>query len=289
MTNDQKEKFHLAELQNNIYAYWMILSIMKISAVFCYPMFSELQVENVLDLMERDFKSTQALLYLFGMLYCLLKYDKDNIYAKMLLKKRHLNRICNIYILDHNYNPNLNEALNMVMYYLHKRCDDFEKCQEIAGCSLDNQIFERRKTSWVHKFATFSFEEPEETLTEDQKRHNRVYLLWRALKPFHASNDDSDEDSNDTDNDTASNRDSNDDSLSEASSVSDNIVSSDSEDGAGHHFFRKSSDYGENDSNSDLSEASSMSEDSEEDARSSCYADSDSEDTEDAQQPLCRT
>jgi len=262
---------------------------MKYSAVLLHPMFSELQVENVLDLMERDFKSTQALLYLFGMLYCLLKYDESNIYAEMLLKKRHLNRICNIYILDHNYNPNLNEALNMVMYYLHEECDDLEKCQKIAGCSLDNQIFKRRKTSWVDKFATFSFEEPEETLTEDQKRHNRVYLHWRGLKPFHASNDDSDEDSNDTDNDTASNQDSNDDSLSEASSVSDNIVSSDSEDGAGHHFFRRSSDYGENDSNSDLSEANSMSKDSEEDARSSCYADSDSEDKEDAQQPLCRT
>jgi len=91
MTNDQKENFHLAELQNNIYAYWLILTIMKISAVFYYPMFSELQVENVLDRMEMDFKSTQAPLYLFGMLYCLLKYDKDNIYSKMLSKTRHLN------------------------------------------------------------------------------------------------------------------------------------------------------------------------------------------------------
>ena len=282
MTNYQKEKFHLAELQNNIYAYWMILSIMKISAVFCYPMFSELQVENVLDLMERDFKSTQALLYLFGMLYCLLKYDKDNIYARMLLKIKHLNRISKIYILDHNYNPNLNEALNKVMYYLHKKCDDLEKCQKIAGCSLDNQIFERHKTSWVDKFATFSFEEPEETLSEDHKRYNRENLRWRGLKPFHASNDDSDENSNDTDNDTVSSRDSNNDSLSEASSVSDQIDSSDSEDGAGHHFFRRSSDYGENDSNSDSSETSSISEDREEDARSSCCADSDSEDKEDA-------
>jgi len=282
MTNDQKDNFHLAELQNNIHAYWMILTIMKYSAVLLHPMFSELQVENVLDLMERDFKSTQALLYLVGMLYCLLKYDRENIYAKMLLKTRHLNRLIKIYILDHKYNPNLNEALNMVMYYLHEKCDDLEKCGEIAGCSLDNQIFERRKTSWVHKFATFSVEEPEETLSEHQKRHNLVYLRWKGLKPFHALNDDSDEDSDDSDNDTASNRDSNDDSLSEASSVSDNIVSSDSEDGAGHHFSRRSSDYGDNDSNSDLSEASSMSEDSEEDARSSCYADSDSEDKEDA-------
>ena len=29
MTNDQKDKFHLAELQNNIYAYWIILTIIK--------------------------------------------------------------------------------------------------------------------------------------------------------------------------------------------------------------------------------------------------------------------
>jgi len=62
----------------------------------------------------------------------LLKYDEYNIYAEMLLKKRHLNRICNIYILDHNYNPNLSEALNMVMYYLHEECDDLEKCQKIV-------------------------------------------------------------------------------------------------------------------------------------------------------------
>ena len=96
MTNDQKENFHLAELQNNIYAYWLILTIMKISAVFYYPMFSELQVENVLDLMERDVKSTQALLYLFGILYCLLKNDKENMYAVIMLKSKNIDRILRI-------------------------------------------------------------------------------------------------------------------------------------------------------------------------------------------------
>ena len=38
MTNDQNDKFHLAELQNNIYAYWMILTIIKAplySAIRC--------------------------------------------------------------------------------------------------------------------------------------------------------------------------------------------------------------------------------------------------------------
>jgi len=115
-----------------------------------------------------------------------------------------------------------------------------------------------------------------------RKHDNLVCLRWSGLKPFHASNDDSDEDSNETDsNDTLSDKDSNDDSLSEMSAFSDNIVSSDSEDGAGHHFFRKASDYGENDANSDFSEGSSIIEDREDDARSLCYADSGSEDKED--------
>jgi hypothetical protein len=97
------------------------------------------------------------------------------------------------------------------------------------------------------------------------------------MQDFYASNDDSDEDSNETDNDTVSDRDSNGDSFSEASDVSDNIVSSDSEDGAGHHVFRNASEHGD----SDFSEASSSSEDREDDARSSCYDDSGSEDRED--------
>jgi len=110
-------------------------------------MFSELQVENVLDLMERDFKSTQALLYLFGILYCLLRYDKDNIYAKILSKTRNLNRIVEIYVLDHNYNPNFKEVVNIVMYYLYDKCDDSEKREKISGSSIDDQIFDSHKTA----------------------------------------------------------------------------------------------------------------------------------------------
>ena len=128
-------------------SYRVLLVIIKRSVVFYYPMFSELQVENVLDLMERDVKSTQALLYLFGILYCLLRYDKNNIYAKILWKTRNLNRIIEIYILDHNYNPNFKKAVNIVMYYLYEKCDDSEKREKISGSSIDDQIFDSHKTA----------------------------------------------------------------------------------------------------------------------------------------------
>jgi len=53
MTDDQKDNFHLAQLKNNIYAYWMILNIIK-PPFMVNPRFTALQVEIVLDLIERD-------------------------------------------------------------------------------------------------------------------------------------------------------------------------------------------------------------------------------------------
>ena len=107
MSDDQKEKLHLAELQDNIYAYWMILDLIPLISssmriyyfaptFFDLPRLSEFQIENVIDLIERDFKSTQALLYLFGILYCLLKNDKENMYAVIMLKSKNIDRILRI-------------------------------------------------------------------------------------------------------------------------------------------------------------------------------------------------
>jgi len=216
----------------------------------------------------------------------LLEHDENKFYAAIMMKRNNIDQIIQIYSMEHSYNPSLKEVMNNVMYSLYSQSDSPQLCNKILNSSSERGIFDTRRTSWQDKFLIFRFEEPEEILYGYQEHKRSVYDRWSRLKPFHPSNDDSDEDSNDTDHDTVSDRDSNDDSLSEFSAVSDNIVSSDSEDGAGptrgplvgHHFFRKSNDYGD----SDFSEASSISEDREDDARSACYEDTDSGHKEDA-------
>jgi len=284
MSDDQKKSLHLAELQNNIHAYWMILDLIR-PTFFELPRILEYHIEIVIDRIERDFESTQALLYLFGILICLLSNDKEKLYAAIMLKSKNIDPILRIYSMDHKKNQSLNEVMNEVVYKLYSASDSLEVRNKIIHSSRDLNFFDESTTTWVERFGTFSFDEPSETSSEDEEPDD-----WRSrMVPFYASNDDSDEDSNDTDHDTVSDRDSNDDSLSEFSAVSDNIVSSDSEDGAGHHFFRKGSECDDNDVNGDFSAESSMSEEmqdnedsgSEDDARGSCYEDSGSEDKED--------
>jgi len=255
MSDDQKEKLQLAELQNNIHAYWMILNLIQ-PHFLELPRISEYHIENVIDRIERDFESTQALLYLFGILFCLLSKDKENVYAAIILKGQNIDPILRIYGMDHKNNQSLDEVANEVLYILYKASDSKEVRKKITDSSRDLKLFDTTTSTWEHKFGTFSCDEPSETSSQDEEPDD-----WRSrMIPFYESNDDSDEDSNDTDNDTVSDRDSNDDSLSESSAASDNIVSSDSEDGAGHHFFRKASDHDDSD----------FSEDSEDNARSSC-------------------
>jgi hypothetical protein len=237
MSDDQKEQLHLAELKNNIHAYWMILDLIR-PTYFELPQILEYHIEIVIDRIERDFESTQALLYLFGILFCLLDNDKENLYSAIILKGKNIDRILRIYRMDRKFNPTLDELINEVAYILYSKSDSSEVRKNIMDSSHDHKIFDEVTTTWVERFGTFSCDEPSETSSEDEECDD-----WRSkMKPFYASNDDSDEDSNDTDSDTLSDRDSNNDSLSEVSAVSDNIVSSDSEDGAGHYFFRKSSD-----------------------------------------------
>jgi len=151
--------------------------------------------------------------------------------------------------------------------------DDSEINRKIYQCLFSNRTFNEQDTICESNFRIFSFSEPDEILSEDQKYHNLINNRWRALKPFNESHDDSDEDSDDIDsNDTLSDEDSDNDSLSEMSAFSENITSSDSEDGAGHHFFRKKSFCDENDQDSDFGESLS-SDDGEDIARSSCCAD----------------
>jgi hypothetical protein len=237
MSDDQKDRLHLAELQNNIHAYWMILDLIR-NTMYELPRFSEHYIGNVVHRIERDFESTQALLYLFGILFCLLSKDKENVYAAIILKVQNIDPILRIYGMDHKNNQSLDEVANEVLYILYKASDSKEVRKKITDSSRDLKLFNTTTTTWEHKFGTFSCDEPSETSSQDEEPDD-----WRSrMIPFYESNDDSDEDSNDTDNDTVSDRDSNNDSLSEVSAVSDNIVSSDSEDGAGHHFFRKGSD-----------------------------------------------
>jgi hypothetical protein len=272
MSEDQKDRLHLAELQNNIHAYWMISDLIR-NTMYELPRFSEYYIANVIHRIERDSESTQALLYLFGILFCLLSKDKENVYAAIILKGQTIDPILRIYGMDHKNNPSLDEVLNQVVCIIYKASDSEEVRNKIIDSSRHLKLFNTSTTTWEHKFGTFSSDEPSETSSQDDEPDD-----WRSrMQDFHASNDDSDEDSNETDNDTVSDRDSNGDSFSEASDVSDNIVSSDSEDGAGHHVFRNASEHGD----SDFSEASSSSEDREDDARSSCYDDSGSEDRED--------
>ena len=242
MSDHQKKILHLAELQNNIHAYWMILDLIR-PTFFELPRISEYHIEIVIDRIERDFESTQALLYLFGILFCLLSNDEEKVYAAIMLKSKNIDQILRIYNMDHKKNHSLDEVINEVLYKLYSASDSLEVRNKIIHSSRDLNFFDESTTTWVERFGTFSFDEPSETSSEDEEPDD-----WRSrMVPFYASNDDSDEDSNDTDHDTVSDRDSNDDSLSEFSAVSDNIVSSDSEDGAGHHFFRKDSDYGDSD------------------------------------------
>jgi len=265
MSDDQKKQLHLAELQNNIHAYWMILDLIHAyvvtlddikSTFFELPRIAEYHIEVVIARIERDFESTQALLYLFGILFCLLSKDKEKMYTAIMLKNKNIDPILRIYSMDHKKNQSLNEVMNEVVYMLYSASDSSEVRNKIIHSSRDLNFFDESTTTWVERFGTFSFDEPSDTSSEDEEPDD-----WRSrMVPFYASNDDSDEDSNDTDHDTVSDRDSNDDSLSEFSAVSDNIVSSDSEDGAGHHFFRKGSECDDNDVNGDFSAESSMSE-----------------------------
>jgi len=80
MSDNQKDRLHLAELQNNIHAYWMMADLIH-HTMYELPRFSEHYIGNVIQRIERDSESTQALLYLSGILFCLLSKDEENVYA----------------------------------------------------------------------------------------------------------------------------------------------------------------------------------------------------------------
>ena len=276
MTNNHKEKFHLAQLKNNVYAYWMILNIIR-TPFLLYQYFSAQQTEIILDLIERDFESTQALLYLFGILYRLLVDDETNFFSNIMLKKKNVDRIIRFYRLPRNYNLILDEVMQVVMYHLFAVCDDSKIRHEFWKFWKNNETFLSQDRICESKFRIFSFDEPDEVLSEDQNLQKLLNDRFSSFKKFYPSNDDSDEDSNDIDsNDTLSDEDSDNDAGSEISAFSDNIISSDSEDGAGHYFLRKGMDYDGDDQDSNLSSESSISDESEDGARSSCYADTSS-------------
>jgi len=248
MTDEQQKNIRRAEIQVNLHAYWMLYQLTKPVDFNRLPkdvllyFTTEHGVEKVLDLLRRDHMSSKASVYLFAVLLNLAKTaDDDKLLFTTLSQRRNLEFVMQCWEQYRYYADFVSVSNAVVDYLAHADADRSSgSVHRTIVHSIDDTTLYNLNVPSLYGYSDI-FPEYDSDDSEEEFPDAPSHLA--GMVPFLAASDEDEDQDEDDDGDVesegnGSGEDNEDeDSASEKSVFSDNVVSSESEDGAGRCFI----------------------------------------------------